>query len=451
MALLATLGGLLWLWQQRGGVASGPVGTSPAPTAASPRVPPGTSAGILDRSVVYLARDLLPPYALHVDGADAGATPGERIRSRIEALKRVPAVGPGAPGQAGQLANPAALVKPRLAKVTVQGDLVTLDYDVPGDGWGTAGSAATRAFVQQLVYTASEEPGIRRVLITQNGGRQAIIGGEGLVVDRPATREDVAGYDAKAEAELRSDGAKPHAPVNVTTRWSVDEVAPGLARFVVELGPGAPELPDLAATYARNDDEVGDPDRAKWVLRLALPGVRASGVGPQPTPATGASATRRTERVDRTPLRAVHTIVDPTWDGVVFELALDDARPWRVGYVPNPTRLVVDVGGHPLAVARNTAVYAPRPGATVDRTFTVNGLARAFEANVPWRVRDGAGRVIARGFTTATIGTSVVWGAYEISATLPETARGQVTLEVFQVSAKDGSETEIVRVPLSVR
>jgi hypothetical protein len=35
---------------------------------------------------------------------------------------------------------------------------------------------------------ASEEPGIISVLITQNGGETAIIGGEGLIVDRPTTR-----------------------------------------------------------------------------------------------------------------------------------------------------------------------------------------------------------------------------------------------------------------------
>jgi len=43
------------------------------------------------------------------------------------------------------------------------------------------------------VFTASEEPGIVRVLITQNGGLQAIIGGEGLVVDRPQTRRGLLG------------------------------------------------------------------------------------------------------------------------------------------------------------------------------------------------------------------------------------------------------------------
>ena len=70
---------------------------------------------------------------------------------------------------------------------------MTIDYRVPEDDWGVNGSASLRALVQQVVFTASEEPGIVRVLITQNGGREAVIGGEGLVVDRPQTRRGLLG------------------------------------------------------------------------------------------------------------------------------------------------------------------------------------------------------------------------------------------------------------------
>jgi spore germination protein GerM len=81
----------------------------------------------------------------------------------------------------------------RLRSVTIAGDLVTIDYHVPGDDWGVNGSASLRALVEQLVFTASEEPGIVRVLITQNGARVAVIGGEGLIIDRPQTRRGLLG------------------------------------------------------------------------------------------------------------------------------------------------------------------------------------------------------------------------------------------------------------------
>lgn len=54
------------------------------------------------------------------------------------------------------------------------------------------GAARIKALVQQIVFTATPEPEIARVLITQDGGATAVIGGEGLVIDSPATRERVA-------------------------------------------------------------------------------------------------------------------------------------------------------------------------------------------------------------------------------------------------------------------
>jgi spore germination protein GerM len=140
-----------------------------------------------DHSVVYFARDGQLPLAVYLPGAGIGATAEERIRSRLVALE----TGPGV--VMPDAYNSVRDAKAKLESVRIAGDLVTIDYRVPDDDWGVNGSARLATFVQQLVYTASEEPGITRVLITQNGGRTAIIGGEGLVIDHPATRADVSG------------------------------------------------------------------------------------------------------------------------------------------------------------------------------------------------------------------------------------------------------------------
>jgi len=139
-------------------------------------------------SVVYFARDGQPPLAVYLPGAGIGTTAEERIRSRLVALE----TGPGV--VLPNAYNSVRDAKSKLDGVRVAGDLVAIDYVVPDDDWGVNGSTRLASFVQQLVYTASEEPGIVRVLITQNGGRTAIIGGEGLVIDHPATRADVSGY-----------------------------------------------------------------------------------------------------------------------------------------------------------------------------------------------------------------------------------------------------------------
>lgn len=139
-----------------------------------------------DHSVAYFARDDGAPVAVFLEGAGAGTTPQARIASRLVALE-------GAPSEvAGDAFNVVPAMRARLWSVTVDGDLATIDYLVDGDDWGVDGSARVRALVQQLVFTASEEPGIVRVLITQNGG-PAVIGGEGLIVDSPQTRRGLAG------------------------------------------------------------------------------------------------------------------------------------------------------------------------------------------------------------------------------------------------------------------
>jgi spore germination protein GerM len=141
-----------------------------------------------DHTVVYFARDGQPPLAVYLPGAGVGATAEERIRSRLVALE----TGPGV--VMPEAYNSVRDANVKLDDVRIAGDLVTIDYRVPDDDWGVNGSARLATFVQQLVYTASEEPGITRVLITQNGGHTAIIGGEGLVIDHPATRADVSGH-----------------------------------------------------------------------------------------------------------------------------------------------------------------------------------------------------------------------------------------------------------------
>jgi hypothetical protein len=138
-----------------------------------------------DHSVAYFARDQGLPVAMFLEGAGIGNSPEERITSRLVALENAPA-------RLDQDAfNVVATMRARLRSVTIDGDLVTIDYHVPDEDWGVDGSTSLRALVQQLVFTASEEPGIVRVMITQNGEAGAIIGGEGLVIDHPQTRRDL--------------------------------------------------------------------------------------------------------------------------------------------------------------------------------------------------------------------------------------------------------------------
>jgi spore germination protein GerM len=409
-----------------------PVATTPTPTTNPAPTPTPTQTaqatplpGKLDHQLVYFARDRLPPTARHVDGAGLGETPSDRIRSRLQALAT-------ATSSRSDEVNAVASSKAVVGSVSVSGHVATVDYNVPGGDWGLNGAATIDAFAEQIVFTASEEPGVREVLITQNGGQQAVIGGEGLIVDEPLSREDVFDYEQPGRLET-IDSEGDARSVTVTTDRSVDSLTGGLARFVIKFPAGERWMPHVKATMTANDERA-NPDLGKYVLTIEVPGAR--------------DTTTREQLVERTPLRAVYT---STSGALRYQLALDDLRPWRIAYLIDPVRIVVDIGGEPGTIAGGTAVYSPRPGASVDRTFTVSGLARKFEANVVWRVKDSDGRVLAQGHTTASIGTSPVWGNYEFSVSLPSSAAGNVTLEVFEASARDGSDEDLVVIPLGLR
>lgn len=236
-------------------------------------------------------------------------------------------------------------------------------------------------------------------------------------------------------AAFDSAGSDFPTGLRMTTSWSVGEVAPGMLRFLIELGGTSRYYPKF--TVVAYD-------------RSALPG---SGGELEITIPNGEDVTTTAQSVGRDPLRAIAVGSPSTFRAKVYRLGLDSLRPWRVVVLWDPMRIAIDVGGPAAGLSDDgqTAVYAPAPTSSVDASFKVSGAVRAFEATFAWRVKDAAGSVIASGFGKANIGTSPVWGAYEVEVALPPGTRGPVSLEVFQRSPRDGSEFGVVRVPLTVR
>ena len=403
---------------------------TPAPTestTASP-APTASPSPAIDHGVVYFARDRLPPVAVHVTGAGAGATAEQRIRTRLEALFTAAApVG---------LFNVVRSAKAHVSTVVVSGDLATIDFSVPADDWGTAGSTGTRAFVQQIIYTASEEPVVRRVLLTQNGGKQAIVGGEGLVIDHPGTREDVSGYTLKGGPDgVRSfEGAPPSPPVaTIASSYSVDEVAPGLARLQVKLVRPGTDTHWLPAFDVSVIDGAGDLGAKRAIALTVFDGTDTSS----------------DTIVDRTPLRRLAIEPLDAKQGTVYRLALDDLRPWRVGVMFDPVRILLDVGGDPDAVNANVAVYKPAFGAKVAPGFALSGMTRAFEATFQYRFTDIYGNPLGGSHGTASFGTSAIWGAFEMK--IPTVPAEASNIQVFLRSPRDGEVTDLVNIPIATK
>lgn len=97
------------------------------------------------------------------------------------------------------------------------------------------------------------------------------------------------------------------------------------------------------------------------------------------------------------------------------------------------------------------AILVERPawGDTVATTFTASGMSNTFEATHQLQVLGQGGAMLFDQHVTATSGTGTR-GTWSQQVTLPAGTSGGVTLRVLEYSAKDGSPTNQVDVPLTV-
>jgi Immunoglobulin-like domain of bacterial spore germination len=104
----------------------------------------------------------------------------------------------------------------------------------------------------------------------------------------------------------------------------------------------------------------------------------------------------------------------------------------------------------PAATGDGTIVVdSPRAGDTVASPFTISGAADVFEAVVSYRLLDDAGTELASGTTLASCGTGCR-GDFRASVKFVANGDQPARLELFEASAKDGSPTHMVQVPLTL-
>ena len=422
------------------GVATPETSESPSvssgPTSATPTVIPTTKPA--ETVLVYFARDLLPPVGGLVLAPTSLQTlpAAERVSARVRALWNA-----GAPSSGG-LGN---VFKPhtggtslRSVDTTISGDTATVIIDA--GTWDSLSSTEGGMLFDQLVYTITEEPGIRRAAVREPGKDHAVIGNG--IWREPLAREDVFGYTPMTAADHRIESNGTAVPADLTSK--IDYVQTG--------GPGQPV--GLVVDFAPRQPVQG----GAWMPAFTATGQATAGASVAKyeivlTVPAGVETSLREQTVDVTPLRYVRVTSGNA--GTTYRLGVDDARPWRVSVGPGVTaggmRLFVAIGGHPQLVNRNIAVYSPTIQQTQIGTITIAGSARVFEANVNWRLRDATGREVARGFTTATNGTGPVWGSFQTTAQIPTGVTGRATLEVFWGSPRDGSDQDVVSIPITIR
>lgn len=99
------------------------------------------------------------------------------------------------------------------------------------------------------------------------------------------------------------------------------------------------------------------------------------------------------------------------------------------------------------AASENIEVLSPRSGDIVTSGFRVEGNARTFENNVHIRLTDDEGNILVDTNTLSDAEDVGKFGPFEKVMTFKTNSKNG-TLEVFQNSAKDGSEIDKVEIPL---
>ena len=118
-----------------------------------------------------------------------------------------------------------------------------------------------------------------------------------------------------------------------------------------------------------------------------------------------------------------------------------------------PTRPVV-VDGKPYRrsdfedLTPAILVEEPLPFARVSAPLRLRGTANTFEATFEYELLDPAGKVLTHHFVTATSGSGTR-GFYDVKIPF-EAPNGLGKLEVYELSAADGSRTHEVEIPLTL-
>lgn len=91
-------------------------------------------------------------------------------------------------------------------------------------------------------------------------------------------------------------------------------------------------------------------------------------------------------------------------------------------------------------------ISAPQTGAAVGSPVHVSGIARVFEGQVEFAVRDATGKVIGKGTALASAGAPE-WGNFEADVAYePVKSDQEGVVEAFSRSARDGSVQDLVSV-----
>lgn len=99
--------------------------------------------------------------------------------------------------------------------------------------------------------------------------------------------------------------------------------------------------------------------------------------------------------------------------------------------------------------SKNITVQTPARNASIKSPVTISGQAKVFEATVQIRIKDASNITLAEKTVQAAEGQKMSPYSAQIKYKKPTRSNG--TIEVFEKSAKDGSEINKVAVPVTFK
>jgi predicted secreted protein len=129
-----------------------------------------------------------------------------------------------------------------------------------------------------------------------------------------------------------------------------------------------------------------------------------------------------------------------------FNILLEYEQP-AVSKEPKEVFLIKIVSDKNKNEVPNIFVDTPNSDTEFLSPLKLTGFARVFEGTVNYRLKDENDNVLAEGFIQAKVGAPE-FGYFEKEIEFTEPESGKGTLEVFQISAKDGSEIDKVLISL---
>ncbi len=115
----------------------------------------------------------------------------------------------------------------------------------------------------------------------------------------------------------------------------------------------------------------------------------------------------------------------------------------------DPSTRIVDLSSATKR-EQNILVVSPEPKSTVTSPLIVTGFGRTFEQTFAWRIKDSEGTVVATGFGMTRAESMGQFGPFSFEVFLPALTSQSFTLQVYESSAKDGSDQSVVTVPLNL-